>query len=208
MKSKIELFDEYTQHLMQDKNPSEFFIKEFENQEEIGYPFTFLLDLKTTEQSKQHHKEGNVWNHTMLVVDEAAKARQKSKNPLVFMWAALLHDMGKPSTTKNRKGKITAYNHDEVGANLTKRFLNELSGDTEFIEDVVALVRWHMQILYVAKDLSFSNVKQMKDSVDINEVALLGWCDRMGRAGANYEEEEKMIRLFIKKCKAVRQQED
>jgi putative nucleotidyltransferase with HDIG domain len=196
------MFEECTKHLLNDKNPSDFFIQEFECEEEICYPFTLLLELKTTEQSKQYHKEGNVWNHTMLVVDEAAKVRAKSRNPLVFMWAALLHDIGKPSTTRNRKGKITAYNHDEVGAVLSEKFLSELTDDAEFIQEVTALVKYHMQILYVVKDLSYSNIEEMKDNVDFNEIALLGWCDRMGRFEANYAEEEKNIQLFIKKCKA------
>lgn len=37
--------------------------------------------MKTTAQSPVHHPEGNVWNHTMLVVDEAAKRRAESKDP-------------------------------------------------------------------------------------------------------------------------------
>ena len=59
--------------------------------------FEPLRRMKTTAQSPVHHPEGNVWNHTMLVVDEAAKRRAESKDPAALMWAALLH-----KTTESR----------------------------------------------------------------------------------------------------------
>jgi hypothetical protein len=64
------------------------------------FPFSLLLAEKTAEQSPEHHPEGSVWNHTMLVVDEAAGRKQYSSDSRVFMWAALLHDIGKPPSPK------------------------------------------------------------------------------------------------------------
>lgn len=64
-----------------------------------------LHRLKGTEQSLLHHPEGDVWNHTLLVVDEAANVKNKSTDAAVFMWAALLHDIGKPDTT-TKPGKV------------------------------------------------------------------------------------------------------
>ena len=93
-----------------------------------------LYQLKRTDQSPLHHPEGNVWNHTLLVLDEAAKVRRISRDPKVFMWAALLHDIGKPETTRIRKGKITAYDHDKAGAELSKEFLRQFSDDAEFYQ--------------------------------------------------------------------------
>ncbi len=159
--------------------------------------------LKDTNQSPKHHPEGNVWNHTLLVVDEAANVKSKSKNPRVFVWAALLHDIGKPATTKNHKGKITAYDHDKVGAKLTEEFLSQLTDEKDFIAAVTQLVRWHMQILFVVKDLPFGDIHTMKQSSDINEVALLGLCDRLGRTNVNKSAEENNIRLFLQKCSKV-----
>jgi putative nucleotidyltransferase with HDIG domain len=85
----------------------------------------------------------------MLVVDQAAGLKQYSTDSRVFMWAALLHDIGKPLVTKRHRGKITAYNHDREGAELTRRFLRPLTEEEDFIERVAWLVRYHMQILYV-----------------------------------------------------------
>lgn len=194
------LFLKISGHLLKDDTPSQYFKDICSEPTFSKYPLNMLCELKKTEQSPKYHPEGSVWNHTMLVLDEAAKVRNKSKAPLVFMWAALLHDIGKPDTTRKRKGKITAYDHDKIGAGLARKFLEEFTCDEEFIKKVTALIRWHMQILYVVKDLPFSDVKTMKEESDLEEVALLSWCDRMGRTGAQPKEEEKSIQLFLQKC--------
>lgn len=195
-----ELYLDISNHLLQDEKPSQYLNHICDDSLFCQHPFKMLYKLKETIQSPAHHPEGCVWNHTMLVVDEAAKVKHKSDDANVFMWAALLHDIGKPDTTKNRGGKITAYDHDKVGAKLAKDFLQELTDDNKFIEAVAELIRWHMQILFVVKDLPFADVKTMKQKVNINEVALLGLCDRLGRLIEEKEEEEKNIRIFIQKC--------
>ena len=55
-------------------------------------PFVKIKDLENIEQNPTHHPEGNVLNHTLLVVDNASKYKEKSKDKRVFMWAALLHE--------------------------------------------------------------------------------------------------------------------
>lgn len=164
------------------------------------YPFEMLQRQLFTEQSRIHHPEGNVWNHTLLVVDQAAKRKTESTDARVFMWAALLHDIGKPATTKIRKGRITAYDHDKIGAVLAKEFLSSLTDETDFISRVTWLVRYHMQLLFVLKDLPFQDIKGMKKHVDIHDVALLGLCDRLGRTGKQVSLEEKKVQRFLKKC--------
>jgi len=205
MDEKQKLFDQFHHHLTKDPKPSEYFneIDETTNIFSEVYPFTMLGDLKRIEQSPQHHPEGNVWNHTMQVVDMAAQNRIKSQEPDVFMWAALLHDLGKAPTTKLRKGRITAYDHDKVGAEMAARFLKEFTKDLVFIDKIVKMVRWHMQILYVVKDLSFANIEKMAEEVSIHEIALLGLCDRLGRQPMSEDkilEEHKNVERFIQKC--------
>lgn len=205
MMNPKEYFDEFDKHLLEDNKPSQY----FEGLLRQGVldkmpPFTLLGALAKTPQSLQHHPEGNVWNHTMLVLDRAAKHKQESGNARVFMWAALLHDLGKPDTTRNRKGKITSYDHDKLGAKLVRQFLAPLTEDQEFIEQVANMVRWHMQTLFVAKNLPFAEVDNMLQQVRLEEVALLSLCDRLGRGKmtrAKEEEERKGIESFIKKIK-------
>ncbi len=192
---------EINNHLLIDEKPSEFFQSIVDVPIMKKHPFCMLYNLKMAEQSPVHHPEGNAWNHTMLVIDYAAKEKAKSKNQKVFMWAALLHDIGKPDTTKVKKGKITSYDHEKVGAVMAREFLSEFTKDDLFIKKVTALIRWHMQILHVVKVMPFADIKAMKEETDIYEVALLGYCDRMGRKKPDVEKEKQNIDMFIKKCR-------
>ena len=199
-------FEEFDKHLMEDKRPSEYFnavLKENKLFLEV-YPFTMLGDLIKVEQSPVHHPEGSVWNHTMMVVDNAAERKEKSEDRRAFMWAALLHDLGKTPTTKVRRGKITSYDHDKWGETMSSKFLREFTEDDRFVRKVSKMVRWHMQILFVVKDLPFADIKKMAEETSIDEIALLSLCDRLGRGGMTEEkerEEQSNIEIFLEKCK-------
>ncbi|HML45841.1 MAG TPA: HDIG domain-containing protein [Clostridia bacterium] len=197
------LFAEMGVHLLEDDKPSGYLNAMVSDPMFGQYPFDMLCELKRTEQSPVHHPEGNVWNHTLLVVDEAAAVKSQSRNPAAFMWAALLHDIGKPSTTKTKKGRITAYDHDKVGAELSKAFLRECTDDSLFIREVSELIRYHMQMLYVLKGLPFADIQGMLDNTDIREVALLGLCDRLGRLNCDRGREQADTRAFLQKCDSV-----
>lgn len=201
--NKWELFNDITVHLLEDEKPSKYLKKLLDNGELKKYPFSMLQDLRKIEQSPKHHPEGNVWNHTMLVVDQAALYKNSSKDPKAFMWAALLHDLGKAPTTKLRNGRWTSYNHDKVGEELGRKFLVEVIDDERFINKVLPYIRWHMQILYVNNKLPFQEIEAMLKEIEIDEIALLCYCDRMGRTYVDKKEEEdvvKSIENFKKKC--------
>lgn len=194
------MFDAIDRCLMEAEQPSEglnALAKQAGFQE---YPYALLLEQKRTEQSPKHHPEGNVWNHTLLVVDEAAKRKKFSRNPRVLMWAALLHDIGKPATTKLRKGRITAYDHDKKGTDLAREFLMAVTQERELIEMVPWLVRYHMQVLYVVKKLPYQDIAGMQAHTDLHELALLCYCDRMGRMEAEEASEREDILVFLKRC--------
>lgn len=194
----IEIYQELSMHLLQDSAPSEYINEVAKKPEFMQSPFELLLKLKKTEQSAKYHPEGNVWNHTMLVVDEAAQVREECKDTQTFMWAALLHDIGKPETTRNRKGKITSYDHDTAGAVRAEEFLRAVQEKDEFITKVCALVKYHMHMLYVLKKLPYGNPDRMLKEVDPEEIALICRCDRMGRLDVNREEEENNYQEFLK----------
>lgn len=197
-----EQFQEFCQHLYLDVNPSQY-LKECSQCGKLRQsPFDMLELLQKTPQSPIHHPEGNAWNHMCLVVDQAAKLRTLSQNPQVFMWAALLHDIGKPQTTRERKGRIISYDHDKVGMELARKFLTMVCDDNDFIDKVSKLVRYHMHVMFVVKDLPFADINAMKRDVDVREVALLGFCDRMGRTKGDAQEEQAQIELFLKKLGA------
>lgn len=198
------MFEEITRHLLADERPSVYLNRVSKEEGFKRYPFEMLNKLKATKQSEKHHPEGNVWNHTMLVLDEAAKVRGRCRDPKAFMWAALLHDIGKPGTTRIRRGRITSYDHDKVGERLSSEFLRALmDGEEEFIRKVSSLIRYHMHILYLLKDLPYKDMEGLLKSVDIDEIALLCRCDRMGRAGADRQAEEADYQRFLSELRKL-----
>lgn len=199
-----DIFCEINNHLLEDEKPSNY-LNALVEQNSISnqYPLTMLRNLKKINQNSKYHPEGNVWIHTLLVVDHAAAKKDMSSNAKVFMWAALLHDLGKITATKIRKGKITAYNHDKHGKKLVREFLESFELDENFIDHVTLLVRWHMQILYVVNDLPFANIEKMLSQVSLNDIALLSLCDRLGRGNMSQSaivKERENVEIFIKKC--------
>ncbi|MCG4580785.1 HD domain-containing protein [Clostridium cochlearium] len=204
MGNKIDIFKNIEKHLLEDEKPSKYLNKLSEEGVLKEYPFNLLENLKKTDQNLTHHPEGTVWNHTMMVVDKAAKSKELSEDSRAFMWAALLHDIGKGTTTKIRRGKITSYNHDKEGEFLAIKFLEELTQDKDLIKKVAALVRWHMQPLFVAKKMRFADIDSMKKECSPEEIALLSKCDRLGRGDMNEDrikKEEEDIEVFLNTVK-------
>lgn len=197
------IFEVLNEILMTEDKPSQGINRLSGTPEFQKAPFHMLLRLKKTDQSEKYHPEGNVWNHTMMVVDEAAAVKEQATDPNAFMWAALLHDIGKPDTTVIRKGRITSYNHDKLGARLSKEFMVSLGADTEFVEKVSNLVLYHMHMLYVLQNLPYADTKNLLNRVDIYDIALLCRCDRLGRMGADRDSEIKEAEAFLHKLEGL-----
>ena len=189
-----EKFLEIEKHLLNDEKPSIYLNEQVENGDFDEYPLSMIKDLLTVEQNPIYHPEGNVFIHAMMVVDEGATVRERSKDKKAFMWALLLHYLGKKPTTKLRKGKLTSYNHDTVGAKMAREFLEYFNQDEVFINKVISLVRWHMQILFVTKNSRFKNIKQMLEDVDVDEMILVSRCDRLGRGNLNKLKREETLK--------------
>jgi tRNA nucleotidyltransferase (CCA-adding enzyme) len=76
-----------------------------------------LLPLADTPQDPKWHPEGHVWTHTLLAVDQAVPLVAGLDRPraLTVMLATLLHDVGKPSTTRFEDGRLRSRGHEEAG---------------------------------------------------------------------------------------------
>lgn len=183
-----EIFLNIEEHLLNDDKPSTYLKEALKTQILDKHPFSMIKDLNDVDQNPKFHPEGNVFIHTMMVIDEGAKNKEKSKDKRVFMWALLLHDIGKKPTTKLRKGRLTSYDHDSVGADMAREFLTYFNEEETFISKVTGLVRWHMQSLFVTKDMKFQNISGMLEDVDINEIVLVSLSDRLGRGGLDHQE--------------------
>lgn len=193
-----ELFIKINEILLQNLKPSEelkrLIIEGYLDKE----PFNKIKNLNNIEQNPKYHPEGSVLKHVFLVVDLASKYKKYSNDEKVFMWAALLHDIGKLTTTRVRKNRITSYNHDIEGEEIAMDILNELTDD-DFKQKVSKLVRWHMQPLFYDKNLPFFQPQDMINDVEYKEVALLSLCDRLGRGNLDEDrikDEKERIENF------------
>lgn len=186
----MKLFKEIENHLLMDEKPS-LYLNEIKNKGLLDEePFSNLKKLEDMQQSAKHHPEGNVWIHTMMVVDEGVKYREKVHDKKAFMWCLLLHDIGKVKTTRLRKGRWTSYDHDKVGEREGKLFLDYFIDDEEFKIRVSKLIRYHMHLLYIMNELPFADMDGLRKSVDINDISYVFLSDRFGRG--NLSEDDKI----------------
>lgn len=114
--------------------------------------FSELDALQGVQQELEWHPEGDVFEHTMYVLDAAAAIARREKldknDTIVLLLAALCHDLGKAVTTvqMEKKGVMrwTAPNHDKAGIPLTYSLLDKMGVPKKYHVAVVTLVSEHM----------------------------------------------------------------
>jgi len=84
----------------------------------------------------QRHKD--VLAHTIAVIEKTSPDK-------ILRLAALFHDVGKPLTRSIGPNGVHFHHHDEVGARVTRKRMQELRYPTDDIEDVARLVRLHLR---------------------------------------------------------------
>ena len=101
--------------------------------------------LRGIPQDPEWHPEGDVFEHTLLALDRAVElCPEDPEARRALLFATLCHDFGKPATTRERRGRITAYAHDAVGAPIARRFLEGLRAPRALVDEVEALTRRHL----------------------------------------------------------------
>lgn len=197
----MSIFNEIRNVLLNSKIPSEDIEELLKNKNFKESDFNIIEDLKRIPQDKKFHPEGNVFNHTKMVVDYAGVLKDMAINRENFMWAALFHDIGKIPTTKFIKERYRSYNHDNEGEKITYNILkNFMSEDNA--KGIALIVRYHMHHIYILKDLPFSDIQGLLKSDKLNDIFLLFICDKLGRGFYTLKEKEetfKEINEILKK---------
>lgn len=145
--------DELKKALLKGKKPSVFF-EVLRSADGLDVWFPEVKALIGIEQDPKFHPEGDVWTHTMEVLDRAARYRYKTKNPYAFMLLALTHDFGKAVTTEVVNGRIHAYDHETEGLPAIETFLRRITNESEVISYVLNMVPLHMKPNVVAASKS------------------------------------------------------
>ena len=179
------ILEEVKKALLKAARPSVFF-ELLRQMNRLSEWFPELEALIGVEQPVRHHAEGDVWTHTMMVVDEAAKLRDRAENPFGFMLAALTHDFGKAICTQRINGEIHAYEHEIKGLPLMEAFLRRITGEHKLIEYVCNLAEYHMKPFTVAAaGASVKSTNRMFDaSADPVGLICLAMADNRGKISA------------------------
>jgi tRNA nucleotidyltransferase (CCA-adding enzyme) len=108
------------------------------------YPeLAILIDCP---QDPEWHPEGDVWVHTLHVMDAFVEEKVGDEwEDLVVGFACLCHDLGKPATTVFTEGRYRSPNHEALGEEPTLSFLRRLSPQEALAREVVPLVREHLK---------------------------------------------------------------
>jgi tRNA nucleotidyltransferase (CCA-adding enzyme) len=145
-----------------------------------------LRQLVGLPQSPIHHPEGCAYTHTLLVCDAAAKIADREgitgEDRVVFLLAALLHDVGKVKTTVFERGDWRSPAHAEVGVPIAGAFLDDIGCFPRIKERVLPLVAEHMFAVWmpVTKRAQRRLVRRL-GPVTLRELHLFMEADHSGR---------------------------
>ena len=106
--------------------------------------------MKGVAQPPQYHPEGDVWMHTLLLLENLPQPCTRTQ-----AWGALLHDVGKPPTFRVAPDRIRFDGHVEVGAKMAAEICRRLRFSTSDTEQILALIQHHMR---------FTDLPRMKES--------------------------------------------
>lgn len=116
----------------------------------LGQVLPEIARMKGVEQPPQFHPEGDVWIHTLLLLEKLPP-----KCPRTLAWGALLHDVGKPPTFRVAPDRIRFDGHVEVGVKMAEEICHRLHFSNDETKQIAALVANHMR---------FGDVTKMKES--------------------------------------------
>ncbi len=150
-----------------------------------------LRPLVGCEQEPDWHPEGDVWTHTLMVVDTAHRLNGDLDRPRLatIMLGALCHDLGKPAATEVIDGRIRSLNHEEAGVAPTVALLDRLNIHTidgfDVRTQVLGLVAHHLKpgMFHKAPQVGDGAFRRLAQKVDLELLARLARADCLGRTG-------------------------
>ncbi len=128
--------------------------------------------MKGVEQSPDYHPEGDVFVHTMLLLEQLDQPSE------TLALAALLHDVAKPRCFQRREHRITFYGHCEIGAEMTIEICQRLRRSRETWERAGFLVKDHLR-LTSAKEMRLSTLKRFLAHDAVEELLALARLDAL-----------------------------
>ena len=167
--------------------------------------FTLALDLRVIdrlfpemkalvgcEQEPEWHPEGDVWVHTLMVIDEARKRIDDLDRPrqVAVMLGAVCHDLGKPPTTAFVDGRIRSIDHEQAGVEPATAVLDRLNVHTmegfDVRREVIGITAHHLKpgmFRQSPTPVSDGAFRRLAQKVDLELLARVAKSDCLGRTG-------------------------
>lgn len=169
-----------------------------------------LAVLQGVPQDPQWHPEGDVFEHSMQALDACAHRGDgdDTQTTLISMYAALLHDIGKATTTQYRDGRWRSLGHEHAGALLVKQVLRRITNKKDLVSGVKQLVKYHMvPVQLVISDAPNASYKRLAlklaPYVTLHMLGLLFLADKRGRNAASCKPltaDFPEVTLFMQRC--------
>jgi predicted kinase len=174
--------------------------------DEVALRLPFAADMRTCIQDPTYHAEGDVWTHTIAVV-EALRRRRADTGVSDAHWtglllATLMHDIAKPATRSEEidaEGRLRVhhYGHSRIGALMAWQFLWRLGVPRPVREQVFHLVRWHQRPFHLTFAPTLEcDVITFSQVGDWRELLALAHADNLGRIAPNIVETAATLDLL------------
>ena len=154
--------------------------------------FPELNALVGCPQEPAWHPEGDVWIHTLLVIDEARKQIDDLEYPqqVTVMLGAVCHDLGKPGTTAFIDGRIRSIDHEQEGVAPSTALLDRLNVHSlqgyDVRRDVLGIVANHLKpgmFCQAQPPVGDGAFRRLAQKVDLELLARVARADCDGRGG-------------------------
>jgi tRNA nucleotidyltransferase (CCA-adding enzyme) len=162
----------------------------------IGQLFPELQQLVGCPQEPEWHPEGDVWVHTLQVVDQTRRRIDDLPRPqqLALMLGAVCHDFGKPATTAVVDGRIRSMDHEDQGVTPALLFLDRLNIHSidgyDVRGQVVGFVAQHLKPgawFKVRDQVGDGAFRRLAQKVDLELLARLAKADCLGRQPGRFD---------------------
>jgi len=185
------IWGEFQKLLLQAERPSIGFALA----RELGVVHQILPEMEPlydTPQDAEWHPEGDVWIHTLMVIDKARALNGDLDRPRLaaIMLGAVCHDLGKPATTAVIDGRVKSPNHEAMGVEPTTKILDRLNVNTldgfDVRAQVMGLVTEHLRPMAFFKTrdtVTDGAFRRLAQKVDLELLARFARSDCHGRTG-------------------------
>ncbi len=181
---------------MQQAHQQNVFAKFIHETAKSGELFEILPPLKNLNKVMQNprwHPEGDVWVHTLLVIENLPP-----NATFAMALTALFHDVGKAATTViHEDGRITAYGHENVSKKIADQWLDSFGIDSQLKKDVLFLIGRHM--LAHSKDTKLKTLQKLVSEAGldlVDQLLLHGVADVKSGCG-DFTECDRLRELFV-----------